>query len=725
MFDVSVQYIQSVHCLHPIGRLETTQSKHFEDTIKKCLERETFLVINFSACPYLSSSGIRVLLNTSRELASAGGQLVLTGLSSEMLQVLQIAGLDSVFEICADDVQAVTCIEQCKRTEITLENIFPGKAPCETERVRDALDSCLYEWKHPQLAGFDTLYIAAGEGALGETLQRKDAVTGFFVTLFHCTGFIPDDPAYAPDFRIVSDPAQGTLFVDHALSTRGPYRVRVTVSDPEPVSIRHLLQYKGFSPPQAASSLCTMLCLDRNPQRPSLSVVFRQENGTWEGGTFLLQKENVLQRGEYSEQTLRDLLTWENIMGVTRHDMDALLDRPVFWLFFAGKAQDSSVFQTQVVCEKEEVPEDHLVFLTRKLYTDSVKAELEKLHGGYSATTFRVRSFDHQGRVLRPTVLKTGDRPMIQREAERCKQYAMPYILNNSAMILGTSFYCQMGALRYNFVGIGGEDTELKWLTHYFHSWPVDDLVSLFDKIFLKILKPWYGQAVPEVIYPYADHDPTKTFFPHVFRQAEEELGIPEKNRSFTIGGSEKNFLNPYHYLHEEYPRRRKQGMDYYSAICHGDLNMQNILLDKDMNVYLIDFSETRPRSAISDFARLEAIFMIESFPMENENDFLQVLEFLMDFYEKPVALDKKFRKAWPGALPGLMDRNMTLTMKMREYALAAARGNKTFTPYAVALLEWILPIVCYSSATIWQKRLSACVASLLCETIESGKEAQ
>ena len=113
MFDVSVQYIQSVHCLYPIGRLETTQSKHFEDTIKKCLERETFLVINFSACPYLSSSGIRVLLNTSRELASAGGQLVLTGLSSEMLQVLQIAGLDSVFEICADDVQAVTCIEQC------------------------------------------------------------------------------------------------------------------------------------------------------------------------------------------------------------------------------------------------------------------------------------------------------------------------------------------------------------------------------------------------------------------------------------------------------------------------------------------------------------------------------------------------------------------------------------------------------------------------------------
>jgi len=29
------------------------------------------------------------------------------------------------------------------------------------------------------------------------------------------------------------------------------------------------------------------------------------------------------------------------------------------------------------------------------------------------------------------------------------------------------------------------------------------------------------------------------------------------------------------------------------------------------------------------------------------------------------------------------------------------------------------LPIVCYSSATEWQKRLSACVASLLCESLK------
>lgn len=719
MFEIKEEICASFVCLLPVGRLDTIQAAFFDKTVQDYAKRGIFLVINFSECSYLSSSGIRVLLSTSRELASTGGQLVLAGLSGEMFQVLQIAGLDSVFEICTDVAHAVTCIEQFKKRKITWANIFPGKAPCETESVKDATNTILYKWKNPQLTGFDSLHIAAGKGAFGEMLLREDAVTGSFFTLFHCTGFIPDDLAYAPDFRIVNDPVQGTLFVDKALSVQGSFRVRVTVSDPEPVRITELIQYKGFSPPLTETPPCTILCLDRNARKPSLSVVFRQENGIWEGGTFLLQQDKEMQRGESPEQYLRGLLTWENVVGVTRHDRDALLIRPVFWLFFAGKAQDPSVFQTQVVCESEEMAGDDLIFLARRLYTDSVKAELKRLHGGYSASTFRVRSYDHQGRVLRPTVLKTGDRPMIQREAERCKQYAMPYILNNSAIVLGTSYYCSRGALRYNFVGIGGEGSEMRWLTHYFHNWPVRDLEPLFDKIFLNILKPWYGQAIDEVIYPYADHDPTKTFFPHVFRQAEEELRIPLQDRYFTIGGTGKNYLNPYRFLKEEYPKRREQGMAYYTSICHGDLNMQNILLDNDMNVYLIDFSETRPRSVVSDFARLEAIFLTESFPMENEEDFQQVLEFLTDFYKKPVFLDKKIQTSWSGRLPGLMHRNMALTLKMREYALVAAKGNKTFTPYALALLEWILPIVCYSSATVWQKRLSACVASLLCQSLD------
>jgi len=52
--------------------------------------------------------------------------------------------------------------------------------------------------------------------------------------------------------------------------------------------------------------------------------------------------------------------------------------------------------------------------------------------------------------------------------------------MNNSAMVLGTAFLCDTGVSVYNFVGIGGEQTQLKWLTHYFNTWPAEELEPLF-----------------------------------------------------------------------------------------------------------------------------------------------------------------------------------------------------------------------------------------------------
>jgi hypothetical protein len=56
---------------------------------------------------------------------------------------------------------------------------------------------------------------------------------------------------------------------------------------------------------------------------------------------------------------------------------------------------------------------------------------------------------------------------------------------------------------------------------------------------------------------------------------------------------------------------------------------------------------------------------------------------------------------------------------KVRQYALESARGNTTILPYYLALLEWVLPIVCYRSATTAQKRLSVLIAGVLCGKVK------
>jgi hypothetical protein len=54
----------------------------------------------------------------------------------------------------------------------------------------------------------------------------------------------------------------------------------------------------------------------------------------------------------------------------------------------------------------------------------------------------------------------------------------------------------------------------------------------------------------------------------------------------------------------------------------------------------------------------------------------------------------------------------------MRKYAIECTSGEITIVPYYIALLEWILPIVCYGGISLPHKKLSAYVAGLICEKI-------
>ena len=416
---------------------------------------------------------------------------------------------------------------------------------------------------------------------------------------------------------------------------------------------------------------------------------------------------------DFMERTL----TFENIINPEIIHADDLLVNPITWLLISDGLTGASTRRLIIETSNDIQFESYKAFLARRLYTDSARLEIKQIHGGYSAQTFQVTSFDNDGRKLRPTVLKIAARPMISRESDRCRRYANQYILNNSAMVLGTAFFGGLGALRYNFVGIGGEQSQLKWLTHYFNNWTAGQLEPLFDKIFLQILHPWYGQPIHDKIYPFRDHDPTHTFFPQLCETASTEFAVSADEQFFTVKETGQQLINPYWFLKHEFARHRDTSIDYFTSICHGDLNMQNILLDEDMNVYLIDFSETRPRSMVSDFARLEAIFMIEHAPLGAEAEIEEYIRFIFRFYNS-VRLDTPPANSYHGDYPDKVNKNVTLTLKMREYAFNGVKGHPDNVPYCLALLEWILPIVCYSSTSTAHKRVSMIVAGILCENI-------
>ena len=736
---------EKTRCVKPIGRLDATNSNELDLALMALPENGQDVIVDLSECPYVSSAGIRILLKATKRLRSGHHELFIAGVVPEVFQVFEIAGLHRVLRFEASVGNSLAIIQSAQKSKTVARDIYAGNhqlayQPTGEDKITGQF--CL----STEILSYHELGYTLGFGSLSENPATDKDVTDLFVSVENCCGFIPLDPSTDPDFRIASDPVKTGLSVCEALSFGHQPTGSLKLATPDKLTFGQLknvireLKETVFS----KNSIFLLVMANRVANNPSLSLAlthdanldeivkkngldnFQQvlagnagnsERKDFIGITFLLSELDISVKENSLPATIRQHLNFENIVAVHPLNTDTFLENPIVWLFRANDFVDGKTTRLIIETKPGSVFEPHQAFLARQLYTDSSKLLIDQLHGGYSAQTFHVTSFDHEGRKMRPTVLKISNRALITRESERCKQFALPYIFNNSAVVLGAEFHGETGALRYNFVGIGGESSQLKWLTHYYHDSEFSFLEPLFDKIFLHILKPWYGQPVAKTIFPFKDHDPTFTFFPHIYKVVDELFSISPDEKYIRIQEQDQPILNPYWFLKHEFARRRDWGMEYFTGICHGDLNMQNILLDENMNVYLIDFSETKPRSVISDFARLEAIFLIDNASLEDETDRADYLNFIRDFY-KSGQLDELPEINYAGKHSEKVNKNAALALKMRKYAFDSTRGNPNPVPYHLALLEWVLPIVCYYSLPLAHKRLAMIVSSILCEKL-------
>lgn len=726
------------------GRLDANSSSDLDQTLMKIATGTGDIILDLSGCSYLSSAGIRILLKITRQLQSKRHELIITGVIPEVLHVLEVASLTRVLHLEGTIEKAQAVIEVRRRrnsgfSQTTLQGHQLIYHPSDEGTLTATYCNTT------EVLSYHELGFAIGFGSFSNSPTGIPGCTDLFAMLGSCAAFIPTSNPEEADFRLISDPVTTGLSVCETLSfglhPTGTLRVSTDGRFPFEVLSHAVREVKQID--LTGQSVILAIVVDQDATHPSVSLVLGNNvalanlvqaigmkrfgklletnlTSTLIGITCRLATLEPVTTGTELRELLKQHLTFENILAIEPVQPDALLQNPIAWLFHASHFVEDKTQRMVIEVTPGADFGSPNPFLARVLYKDSSRLSVDPLHGGYAAKTYHITSFDHEGRKMRPTVMKVANRNLISRESERCKNYAQPYILNNCAVVLGAAHHEKTMAIRYNFVGVGGENSQLKWLAHYYQEREMDFLEPLFDKVFLQILKPWYGQPVSKTIYPFQDHDPTLTFFPHIYQTVSDLFSVSADDKYLSLPEINGPILNPYWFLKHEYPRRRDWGMAYFSGICHGDLNMQNILLDELMNVYLIDFSETRPRSIISDFARLEAIFMIDNAPLENDTDMADYLDFIQHFYSS-IRLDKLPDVRYDGQHPEIVNKNTALALKMRKYALTSTSGHLEMIPYYMALLEWITPIVCFSTLPIPQRRLSMMVSSLLSEKVISA----
>jgi len=65
------------------------------------------LVLNLSEVPYMDSSAVAVLVESLQKLRKTGGRVFLTGLQPRVKGLLEIARLGTIFNIVADEAEAL------------------------------------------------------------------------------------------------------------------------------------------------------------------------------------------------------------------------------------------------------------------------------------------------------------------------------------------------------------------------------------------------------------------------------------------------------------------------------------------------------------------------------------------------------------------------------------------------------------------------------------------
>lgn len=90
------------------GKLDAYHSIELEKCINKAIHGGcSNLLLNFQGVDYISSSGLRVVLSSLKQLKKSGGNIILSNLHPYVMEVFEISGFKQIFEIYESEEDAL------------------------------------------------------------------------------------------------------------------------------------------------------------------------------------------------------------------------------------------------------------------------------------------------------------------------------------------------------------------------------------------------------------------------------------------------------------------------------------------------------------------------------------------------------------------------------------------------------------------------------------------
>lgn len=109
--EIQLYKEQDVTVMRLDGRLDVLTAKDLETVLlSQIANGEIRIVLDFEKVEYVSSTGLRVLLEGRKALKPKGGTLALCSLPEFVESVLRTAGFDNIFPFYANSQEAVGAV---------------------------------------------------------------------------------------------------------------------------------------------------------------------------------------------------------------------------------------------------------------------------------------------------------------------------------------------------------------------------------------------------------------------------------------------------------------------------------------------------------------------------------------------------------------------------------------------------------------------------------------
>ncbi len=224
--------------IHLEGRLDANWAGHLDDYLNGLVREGAHrLVLNMSKVQYMSSAGIRTLINQYKKIKQIGGLFVLEELSEGVSEVLSMVGMISMLTERAPET-TVQEIKQADFLEISnyrfeIETLasqpmtlqLTGNPGLSLTSGFTAADNEKFKFKPNQYG--------LGIGAIGDGFDDCKSRYGEFLAIGDALVYKPSDGSKIPDYMVKTGKLEPEINALYALQAQGNFSNRITFEPTE------------------------------------------------------------------------------------------------------------------------------------------------------------------------------------------------------------------------------------------------------------------------------------------------------------------------------------------------------------------------------------------------------------------------------------------------------------------------------------------------------------